>query len=476
MPVPAGHVGNLTPEQETKLREFWAVTLKVFGVQNPNPPSEADTPQTEDSQSVSELDKDKKKPKKRLGLFKRHDDKPSSGTVTPKDPSSNLDSDDKYGQVREFQEILATQTPESLRAAFWSMLKADHPDGLLLRFLRARKWDVDKALVMLIATMRWRSHDQHVDDDIMFKGEGGALEDSKSSDAAVKREGDDFLTQLRLGKSFLHGTDKEGRPLCFVRVRLHRGGEQTEKSLERYTIYVIETARLLLRPPIETACIVFDMSQFTMANMDYTPVKFMIKIFEANYPESLGAVLVHKAPWVFQGIWKIIRGWLDPVVAGKVHFTSNVEDLEEFIPKSQIITELGGAEEWEYKYVEPVPGENDAMKDEAARTSLQQQRTTDVLQFQSKTFEWIATGAGPEAGKIKEERHEIAKRLNDNYWKLDKHIRARAYYDRTGMISTDGKINFYPPTPVVGEVTNEKVTPLAAPTHKEVEPSPDDVD
>ena len=27
----------------------------------------------------------------------------------------------------------------------------------------------------------------------------------------------------------------------------------------------------------------------------------MIKCFEANYPESLGAVLVHKAPWIFQG-------------------------------------------------------------------------------------------------------------------------------------------------------------------------------
>lgn len=38
-----------------------------------------------------------------------------------------------------------------------------------------------------------------------------------------------------------------------------------------------------------------------MANMDYTPVKFMIKCFEANYPESLGTVLVHNAPWVFQG-------------------------------------------------------------------------------------------------------------------------------------------------------------------------------
>lgn len=254
MPIPPGHVGNLSPEQEAKLREFWAAVLKVFGVENPHHASGTETPLTEDASSEVET-KDKKKPKKRLGLFRKHEDKDSSnGTVTPtKDPSAHTDADDKYGQVKEYQEILATQSPESLRAAFWGMVKADHPDGLLLRFLRARKWDVDKALVMLVSTMRWRSQEQHVDDDVVLKGEGGALEDSKSSDPAVKKEGEDFLTQLRLGKSFLHGTDKEGRPLCFVRCRLHRGGEQSERSLERYTVYVIETARLALRPPVETA-------------------------------------------------------------------------------------------------------------------------------------------------------------------------------------------------------------------------------
>lgn len=62
------------------------------------------------------------------------------------------------------------------------------------------------------------------------------------------------------------------------------------------------------------------MTNFSMANMvsgivsiesiwvsnymvqDYGPVKFMIKCFEANYPESLGVVLVHKSPWVFHGM------------------------------------------------------------------------------------------------------------------------------------------------------------------------------
>ena len=133
------------------------------------------------------------------------------------------------------------------------MVKADHPDALLLRFLRARKWDVDKALVMMISTMSWRGHEMHVDDDVVFNGESGALRDTREGDANAKKEGADFLQQMKLGKSFLHGTDKEGRPLCIVRARLHHGGDQTERSMERYTVYVIETARLVLRPPVETA-------------------------------------------------------------------------------------------------------------------------------------------------------------------------------------------------------------------------------
>jgi hypothetical protein len=204
-----------------------------------------------------------------------------------------------------------------------------------------------------------------------------------------------------------------------------------------------------------------------MANMDYTPVKFMIKIFEANYPESLGAVLVHKSPWIFQGIWKIIRGWLDPVVASKVHFTSNVHDLEQFIPRSQIITELEGDEKWEYKYIEPLLGENDAMKEETPRKQLQAEREKEELEYQNKTFQWISQGTGPESEKLKEERHELARKLNSNYWQLDKHIRARTIYDRTGMIGPDGKIDFYPST---GHASN------TAPQVPKIETSADDVD
>jgi hypothetical protein len=235
-----GRPGSLTPDQEEKLRELWLQTLDVFGVISGARPSL-------DTASVASTPADPKK-KSKLSMFSRKN-KDADHSAENTD-----DENDKHGQAKEFRQAIQNQSPESLRTAFWGMVKHDDPDALLLRFLRARKWDVQAALVMMISTLHWRSQEMHVDDDIVYKGEGGAVIDAKSaSDVTVKNDAEDFLTQLRMGKSFLHGTDAEGRPVCVVRARLHRAGEQTEKSLERFTVYTIDTARMMLRPPIDTA-------------------------------------------------------------------------------------------------------------------------------------------------------------------------------------------------------------------------------
>jgi len=177
--------------------------------------------------------------------------------------------------------------------------------------------------------------------------------------------------------------------------------------------------------------------------MDYAPVKFMIKCFEANYPESLGVVLVHKAPWIFQGIWKIIKGWLDPVVASKVHFTNSEEDLDQFIPKGNIIKELGGEENWEYKYLEPVPGENSKIEDVEARDKLFAEREAIVKEYEKATLSWLH-GEDQDLSTTKAKRNDLAKGLRENYWATDPYLRARTYYDRAGIIKPGGEIDFFP--------------------------------
>lgn len=228
-----GRPGNLTKDQEAKLQDFWIATLKLFGVEK------------EDDQESQAGAATSEKKKKKRSMFSRKEGGQSN---------SSADKEDKYGQTKDFLQMVATQSPEDLRKAFWSMVKHDHPDGLLLRFLRARKWDVQNALVMLISAMHWRLQEMNVDDDVMKNGESAAVVDSLNfANPAVRKEGNDFMTQLRMGKSFLHGTDRESRPMCFVRVRLHKQGEQSDASLERFTVYAIETARLLLESNVDTA-------------------------------------------------------------------------------------------------------------------------------------------------------------------------------------------------------------------------------
>jgi hypothetical protein len=250
-----GRPGTLTPDQDEKLRQFWIATFQVLGLLETKDENGNGHPDPTANRVRSDTATSKKvKPKKRISMFRRNKGEKEEDEGAPTSPTAaHLDSDDKYGQTKEFHDALANLSPETLRAHFWSMMKQDNPDAFLLRFLRARKWDIEKALVMMVSTIRWRAMDVHLDDDIMLNGELAALEDSNSSDPAKKRLGHDFLTQMRLGKSFLHGLDKSGRPMCFVRVRLHKAGEQTEESLERYTVFVIESARLLLNPPVDTA-------------------------------------------------------------------------------------------------------------------------------------------------------------------------------------------------------------------------------
>lgn len=173
----------------------------------------------------------------------------------------------------------------------------------------------------------------------------------------------------------------------------------------------------------------------------------MIKCFEANYPESLGSVLIHKAPWVFSSIWSIIKGWLDPVVAAKIHFTKNREDLEAFIPPSQIMKELEGGEDWEYKYSEVEAGENTKMEDTETRDKLISERQELAKEIQASTIEWIRASFKQEsqaASAAKEKRDSQIEHLRKQYWELDPYIRARSLYDRLNIVQGNGKIDFYP--------------------------------
>ncbi|KAF7713396.1 Uncharacterized protein PECH_001336 [Penicillium ucsense] len=442
----SGFMGNLTSDQEAKLQKLWSVFLKA---------AESSVDDEEPSKISVEVPNGPTQPQRRhslLGRTQTNLSEKTSATVTISAGQEKVLSYLKEmgigaQETKMIQNSLSQISSLELRQGVLNLLKHDNPDAMLLRFLRARKWDVPKAFAMMMAAIVWRVKEMHVDDDVMAKGELHALHQEHNAPTAVeKKAGKDFLAQMRMGKAFVHGTDKLGRPIVVIKVRLHKPGAQSEETLERFIVHVIESVRLTLSPPVETAAVVFDMTGFGLSNMEYPPVKFILKCFEANYPECLGVLLIHNAPWVFSGIWRIIRGWMDPDIAAKVNFTNNVNDLTKFIARDQLVEELGGSEKWKYNYIEPDENENQRMSDTTTQEALLQERQQIGEEFLSATSDWIQASKSKDESKVQSaqsQRAYLAERLRVNHWKVDPYARARLCLDRENVIQEGGKINFY---------------------------------
>lgn len=148
------------------------------------------------------------------------------------------------------------------------------------------------------------------------------------------------------------------------------------------------------------------------------------------------------------GIWRLIQGWMDPVVASKVQFTRSVADLDKFIPRKQIPKELKGDEDWSYKYIEPVENENAVMLDTATRDSIMYDRMMIGIRMLAATAAWISATTSSErkeeiakVDELKSRRNEVIEEFRSNYWKLDPYIRARALIDRDGMLLPGGTLS-----------------------------------
>jgi hypothetical protein len=131
------------------------------------------------------------------------------------------------------------------------------------------------------------------------------------------------------------------------------------------------------------------------------------------------------------------------VVASKIHFTSGTKGLLKFIPKANLQKSYGGEDPWEYKYIDPVPTENERMESEEKKTKIQIERQELIDQFEQSTVEWATLDHGSEASlEAKGRRDELAQLLELNYWKLDPYIRSSTYYHRTGVVNRQGGVDF----------------------------------
>ncbi|KAF9201677.1 hypothetical protein BGZ49_008107 [Haplosporangium sp. Z 27] len=400
-----GRLGHLTPEQTEKLKQFWARLYEIF---DDKATFDQTAPSSFKGQAREAEGEAAPAPEKKgwFGRGKSASESSTSGAAVAAPVAPRFSGNDIY-------------------VAFWKVTMMDHPDLIALKFIRARKWVLEDALKMFLNALKWRIV-EHID------------ELSELSDVELDKKYPKFIEQMQKGKGYLRGADPLGRPLSVVNTRLHHKADQPAETIHRFTLYTMECGRMVLPEGSETVIVIFDLSNFGLDNMDWGFVRLFVQCFESYYPETLGVCVVHKAPFVFWGLWKLIQPLLDPVVASKFVFTRSNADLHKVVPRERLpIIHYDGLDDWKYQYVPARAGENDHQKDIAKKEELLRERRALETEFDDLTRTWIRE----KGGRISPERDAVAKKLREQYARMSPYTRAVNLYQRWG-VAVDGQVNW----------------------------------
>ena len=129
---------------------------------------------------------------------------------------------------------------------------------------------------------------------------------------------------------------------------------------------------LLAGKRVEQGLTILDLHGFTMGQINkrvYHFVQIASKIGQDYYPEIMGQLLIVDSPWVFSGVYAVVKGFLDPKTRKKIQIVGSKyqKQLLELVDEDKLPKFLGGACEcpegclksdvgpWkQYKVLEPV--------------------------------------------------------------------------------------------------------------------------
>ncbi|MEW5310234.1 MAG: hypothetical protein WDW38_002051 [Sanguina aurantia] len=184
----------------------------------------------------------------------------------------------------------------------------------LLRFLKARQWDVTKATVMYTDMVRWRA--------------------KESTDALFDTlQYPEYDALMQVYPHFYHKTDRFGRPLYIELVGKTNPNKMVEVSnvdaIMRYHIWSWERCEKEFLPactaasgkPIITATVIIDLLGLSLKNFTLTAqkvVKLIAHVDQDYYPERLGQMFIINAPIIFRAVWAMVNPLLEERTRRKI--------------------------------------------------------------------------------------------------------------------------------------------------------------